>query len=164
MKEPWENLLLTHAESVFKYLLKIGVKKEDAEDIVQESIIKTIECLPQIDVSYLRAWLFKVAIHRYYTLYKQQKRTAFLSDDELTTIQGALNIEEELLQHEQHANLREALQGLQPNFQQLLLMKYFMNLSYKEIANVLDVTESHVKTYLQRARKALRTKWEEFDG
>ena len=42
-------------------------------------------------------------------------------------------------------------------------MKYFMELSYKEISNILDMPESHVKTYLQRARKALRVKWEEFD-
>lgn len=163
MKKNWERLLLAHAEVVFKYLLKIGASKEDAEDMVQEAIMKTIECLHQIEADKLRAWLFKVALHRYYTLYNKQKNQTTLTDADLAQLKSALNVEEQIIVREQHANLREALQGLQPNFHQLLLMKYFMDLSYKEIANILDVSEAHVKTYLQRARKALRNNWEGHD-
>ncbi|MEK4227995.1 RNA polymerase sigma factor [Solibacillus sp. FSL H8-0538] len=163
MKVHWERLLLAHAEVVFKYLLKIGASKEDAEDVVQEAIMKTIECLHQIEVDKLRAWLFKVALHRYYTLYNKKKTVAYFSEEELAQFKSAMDVEEEIILTERDANLREVLQGLPPNFQQLLVMKYFMDLSYKEIAAILDVKEAHVKTYLQRARKALRVKWEEFD-
>lgn len=81
----------------------------------------------------------------------------------MAQFKSAMDVEEEIILTERDANLREVLQGLPPNFQQLLVMKYFMDLSYKEIAAILDVKEAHVKTYLQRARKALRVKWEEFD-
>ena len=73
MNEHLVQLLLTHAQIVFKYLRKIGASKEDAEDVVQEAIVKTIEYIDQVQLDSMRAWLFKVALHRYYTLYKKQK-------------------------------------------------------------------------------------------
>lgn len=161
MNKEWERLLLAHAEVVFKYLIKIGATKEDAEDVVQEAIIKTIECLSTIRHDNLRAWLFKVALNRYYTLYNKQKRATLIGDNEIEKLKIALDdAEQHYLQKEQHAKINEALQGLQPAFQQLLLMKYDMELSYKEIAAILAVSESHVKTYLQRARKAFKKQWE----
>ncbi|MGE8005002.1 RNA polymerase sigma factor [Lysinibacillus sp. NPDC093216] len=161
MNNEWERLLLAHAEVVFKYLIKIGATKEDAEDVVQEAIIKTIECLSTIRHDNLRAWLFKVALNRYYTLYNKQKRTTLIGDDEIEKLKTVLDdAEQHFLQKEKNAKINEALLALQPTFQQLLLMKYDMELSYKEIATILAVSESHVKTYLQRARKAFKKQWE----
>lgn len=162
MDRQWERYLLKEAEIVFKYLIKIGATKEDAEDIVQETIMKTIECLSQINAEKLRAWLFKVALHRYYTLYNKKKTQAFLTDEEISQFQSSINIEEQLILGEQNMKLREALQRLPQNYQQLLVLKYFMELSYKDMAAILDVSENHIRTYLQRARKALRKQWEEF--
>lgn len=161
MKRQWERYLLQEAKIVFKYLIKIGVAKEDAEDIVQEAIIKTIECLSQIEANKLRAWLFKVALNRYYTIYNKKKTQSYLTDEDIQQFQASINIEEQLISKEQYEQLRLALLQLPQQFQQLLIMKYFMDLSYKEIASIIDHSENHVRTYLQRARKALRKKWEE---
>jgi len=161
MKRQWERYLLQEAKIVFKYLIKIGVAKEDAEDIVQEAIIKTIECLSQIEANKLRAWLFKVALNRYYTIYNKKKTLSYLTDEDIQQFQASINIEEQLISREQYEQLRLALLQLPQQFQQLLIMKYFMDLSYKEIASIIDHSENHVRTYLQRARKALRKKWEE---
>lgn len=161
MNKDWEQLLLSHAEVVFKYLLKMGATKEDAEDVVQEAIIKTIECLTTIQSENLRAWLFKVALNRYYTMYNKQKRMTSLGEEDIEKLKSALDdVELQFLQKEQNSKVVEALQELQPVFQQLLLMKYDMDLSYKEIASILAVSESHVKTYLQRARKTFKKQWE----
>lgn len=161
MKRQWERYLLQEAKIVFKYLIKIGVAKEDAEDIVQEAIIKTIGCLSQIEANKLRAWLFKVALNRYYTIYNKKKIQSYLTDEDIQQLQASVNIEEQLISREQNEQLRLALIQLPQQFQQLLIMKYFMDLSYKEIASIIDHSENHVRTYLQRARKALRKKWEE---
>ncbi|GLC90310.1 DNA-directed RNA polymerase sigma-70 factor [Lysinibacillus piscis] len=154
--------MLAQAEVVFKYLLKIGARKEDAEDIVQETIVTTMECLTTIQPEYLRAWLFKVALNRYYTLYNKQQRMTYWGEEELERVSSALaDGEQSYLQKEHNERLYETLQGLQPMFQQLLLMKYDMEFSYKEIATVLAVSEAHVKTYLQRARATFKKRWEE---
>ncbi|MER2190812.1 MAG: RNA polymerase sigma factor [Solibacillus sp.] len=163
MKQPWEGLLLQHAEEVFRYLRKIGATKEDAEDAVQEAIMKTIECIAQIELTHLRAWLYKVAIHRYYTLYKKQKKSIYLTDDDAALLTSNISIEADFLTKERQTTIYNALQKIQPNFQQLLIMKYFSELSYKDMAAILDVSEPHIKTYLQRARKALRKRLEDLD-
>lgn len=161
MKRQWERYLLQEAEIVFKYLIKIGATKEDAEDVVQEAIIKTIECLSQIEATKLRAWLFKVALNRYYSLYSKKKILSYLSEEDIKQFQASINIEEQLISSEQNEHLQQALLQLPPHQQQLLIMKYFMDLSYKEIATIIDRSENYVRTYLQRARKAIRKKWED---
>ena len=147
-------------EQLFRYAyFRLG-NRSDAEDVVQEAIMKTIECISQVQVEKLRAWLFKVALHRYYTLYNKKKSVVLLTDEELALFRSSLNIEQQIIVDEQHEKLRTALQGLSDTFSQLLVMKYFMELSYKEMAAILDVSENHIRTYLQRARKALRKQWE----
>lgn len=161
MTEEWERYLLNEATVVFKYLIKMGVSKEDAEDIVQEAIITTIENMSQIEARKLKAWLFKVALNKYYNLYNKNKKIVCLTDEDLHQIQAAINLDDFLISKEMQVNLRAAIQKLPSNFQQLLIMKYFMEFTYKEMALILDNSDDYVRTYLQRARKALRKKWEE---
>lgn len=162
LKNEWGQLLLEHAKVIFKYLIKIGAVKEDAEDITQETIMKTIECLQQIEPEKMRAWMFRVAIHRYYSLYNKNKSVVMLNHEELELLIPALeHVEKNLLMKEQAIELEAALQELQPKFQQLLILKYYMELSYKEISQIFDVKETFVKTYLQRARKSFKQIWEE---
>lgn len=162
MKNEWGQLLLEHAKVIFKYLIKIGATKEDAEDVTQETIMKTIECLQQIEPGKMRAWMFKVAIHRYYSLYNKNKSFVRLNHEDLELLIPALeHVEKNLLMKEQANELEAALQELQPKFQQLLILKYYMELSYKEISEIFDVKETFVKTYLQRARKSFKKIWEE---
>lgn len=160
MNREWGQLLLEHAQIVFKYLIKIGAAKEDAEDITQETI--TIECLQQIDPKKMRAWMFKVAIHRYYSLYNKNKLIVRLNDDDLERFLPVLeDVENQLLMKEQAHELAIVLQELQPTFQQqLLILKYYTGLSYKEISEILVMKETNVKTYLQRARKSFKRIWE----
>ncbi|SDO25333.1 RNA polymerase sigma-70 factor, ECF subfamily [Psychrobacillus sp. OK028] len=166
MKNEWEQLLLAHAKIVFKYLMKIGARKEDAEDITQETIIKTIECLQQIEPEKMRAWMFKVAIHRYYSLYNKNKTFVHLSEEDLESLKPAIeHVELNLITKEMASEMVDALQELQPTFQQLLILKYYMDFSYKEISEILTMKEATVKTYLQRARNTFKKIWEEkIDG
>src|SRR5690554_6259823 len=115
----WEQLLLEQANIVFKYLMKIGASKEDAEDITQETIMKTIEYLGQIEAGKIRAWMFKVAIHRYYSLYKRQKSMVTITDEDMELFIPALeHVESSLLEKERAKLLTQCLQQLQPTFQQ----------------------------------------------
>lgn len=162
LKNEWEQLLLAHAEIVFKYLIKIGATKEDAEDITQETIMKTIECLGQIEPKKMRAWMFKVAIHRYYTLYNKNKTIVHLNEEDLEKLKPVIeHVELNLLTKEMASELREVIQGLQPTFQQLLILKYYMEFSYREISDILNMKETTIKTYLQRARNSFKKMWED---
>ena len=110
------STLLAHAEVVFKYLLKIGATKEDAEDVVQEAIMKTIECLQQIKANKLRAWLFKVALHRYYTLYNKQKTQTIFTDSELEQFKSAIHVEEQLIIYRARCKFARSIAGTSAKF------------------------------------------------
>ncbi len=156
-----EELLLDEVKVVFKYLLKMGASKEDAEDIVQETLYKAIKNIDSIHQDKVRAWLFKVAINSFYTSYSKKKRSNdyihALPNIELFTE----SIEEKMITKENNNSIYKSLDALKPSYKNLLVLKYFLDLSYKDIAEILEISEANVKVYLYRARNKFKEVWEE---
>lgn len=165
--ETLESLLINEMKIIYKYLVKIGAKKEDAEDIVQDTLCKTIINIDFLDEKKIVSWMFKVSINKYYNLYKKNKKlnkyTCVLDDDVLRKISADTLTEKYILNDEYKEYVNKALYQLKPSYRNLLIMKYFMNLSYKEISNLLDFNEDKVKTYLYRARNNFKKVWEELN-
>lgn len=61
-KEILTELYEDQAKIIYRYLLKCGCHKEDAEEIVQESFIKAIQFIDGVDVKKQTSWIFKVAL------------------------------------------------------------------------------------------------------
>jgi len=161
-KESLEDLLMDEARPVFKYLVKVGASKEDAEDIVQDTLYQAMKYIDSIHEDKVRAWLFKVAINRFYTLYKKQSRLVRLTSEEIEAIKPLMASAEDLFLTEQSkTELIQALNKLKPSYKNLMVLKYFMDLSYKEIAGILEMSEQNVKIYLYRARNTFKQIWEE---
>ena len=161
-KESLEDLLMDEARPVFKYLVKVGASKEDAEDIVQDTLYQAMKYIDSIHEDKVRAWLFKVAINRFYTLYKKQSRIVRLTSEEIEAIKPLMASAEDLFLTEQSkTELIQALNKLKPSYKNLMVLKYFMDLSYKEIAGILEMSEQNVKIYLYRARNTFKQIWEE---
>ncbi|MDW7674698.1 MAG: sigma-70 family RNA polymerase sigma factor [Bacillota bacterium] len=158
--ETLEQLLLDEFKVVFKYLIKMGASKEDAEDIVQETLYKVLKNIDAVHQDRIRAWLFKVAINSYYNLYSKKKRSSeyigTLSNMELF----AESVEDQIVSKERNNEIYEALDLLKPSYKNLLVLKYFLNLPYKDIADILEMSESNVKVYLYRARNKFKEIWE----
>lgn len=85
-----EDLLFDEAKLVFKYLLKMGASKEDAEDIVQDTLYRTIKQIDSIHEDKVRAWLFKVAINNYYNLYHKRKALVQLTSEEIEILKPSM--------------------------------------------------------------------------
>lgn len=155
-----ERLLLDEVKVVFKYLIKMGASKEDAEDIVQETLYKAVKNIDSIHQDKIRAWLFKVSINNYYNLYRKEKRSNAciyaLPKGELF----AESAEDYLLNRNRNDEINAALDLLKPSYKNLLVFKYSLNLSYKDIADILEISESNVKVYLYRARNKFKEIWE----
>lgn len=160
-EETIEQLLLLEAKIVLKYLLKIGASKEDAEDIVQETLYKTLSNIDAIAADKVRAWLFKVAINSYYNLYNKKRKQSNIPADDLQSLQILTgSTEEHFLKEERRKMVQEALGLLKPSYKSLLVLKYFLDLSYKDIADILETKEEQVKVYLYRARNKFKEIWE----
>jgi len=165
--EALESLLSNEIKIIFKYLIKIGAGKEDAEDIIQETLYQAMVNIDAIHEEKIISWMFKVAINKYYNLYNKNKnlnKYVCIADDKiLRKISEETLTEDHILNEEYQTYVNKALNLLKPSYRNLLVLKYFMDLSYKDISKLLDFSEDKVKTYMYRSRNKFREVWEELN-
>lgn len=152
---------------IYKYLIKLGCSPENAEDIVQDTFCKALKYIEGIQADKLSSWLFKVAVNNYYDLCRKNNRHINLSIDEeifKESLTDSKLVEDFILDSEKKKEILEILNSISDIYKNLLLLKYDMGLSYKEIAELLDINENTVKTYLFRAREQFKKVWrDEFE-
>lgn len=158
--ERLKRLYEEKATLIYHYLMKRGASKEDAEEIVQNTFLKAIEYEVHLQ-SNSSAWLFKVALNQFYDVCRKRKRHPSMTLDEqvLKVELKAAGVEELICIQETGVALREQIGEMSETYQNLLLLKYEMNLSYEAIGKLLGMKPETVKTYLYRARNEFKEKW-----
>lgn len=162
-----EKLFANKMNIIYKYLIKIGCNPADAEDIVQDTLLKAVIHLEAINSDKITSWLFKVALNSYYDLGRKNKKFPLVSL-EVEIILNNISTEDHLpekyiLDSEKKKQVSMVLEDLNPIYKNLLVLKYDVGLSYREIAEILDINEQTVKTYLYRAKQKFRDIWGEFN-
>ncbi|MBM4763486.1 sigma-70 family RNA polymerase sigma factor [Bacillus sp. B15-48] len=147
-----DDFLKNKMNMLFRYLLKMGVGEADAQDIIQDTMIKTLSYLGEIPNDKLNAWLFKVAMSRFYDMYRKKKKEIHIpiEPEHLIDEEGPEKI---ILTSEQKNEFNELLDQIRPEYKHILLLKYEFHYSYKEISDTLEMKEETVKTWMYRARK-----------
>ena len=161
-KDVLTNLYSKQASIIYGYLLKHGCRREVAEEIVHDSFVKAIEHFDDVDPQKLSSWIFKVALNNYRNhLSKASAKEELLIDEERFSekFSGDGDIEDILLIRETANEIRVCLNGLKEGYKELLILKYEMELSYKEIGRILGLSEQTVKTYIFRARNKFKRSW-----
>jgi RNA polymerase sigma factor (sigma-70 family) len=146
---------------VYRYLLKFGIPKMDAEDAVQEAAYKYLLYFDSIKNSKIRSWLIRVGLNSYYDQCRKQGRFELNLNEELLKVDIKELPETIFLKKERNSELGKALSQLKPHFQELLLLKYQSGLTYEEISKLLEIRVSSIKTNLFRARKKLEEIYKE---
>jgi len=161
------NLYLRQASIIYRYLLKHGCRKEVAEEIVQDSFVKALEHFEDVNPQKLPAWVLKVALNNYFNYLKKASVKEELLIDAgrfLEKISDDGDVADILTTKETAQEVRDCLNALKKGYQELLLLKYEMELSYTEIGSILGLPEQTVKTYLYRARNEFKRIWRDTYG
>jgi len=144
-------------QMLFKISYRIVNDEEAAEDLAHDSLIKANEkaiTFPSLnDAKY---WLIRVVKNGSlnYVKRKDRERKAYekaLYEDKRTSESG----ETDLLKQESIKKAREALKKLPKNLQEVLMLREYGDMNYKEIGKVLGITEGNVKVRIFRAREQL---------
>ncbi len=158
--EAWGEVYQTLAPLIFRLCRRVLPTREDAEDATAEIFLKAQMHLDQYDATRpFRAWLCRVAAnHCWDELRKRRGRketetTAHLSD---VIESREPSPHEKLLAGETNREIRAALAQLSDRDRMAVTLRYFAELSYEEIAEVLGVTSTFVGVLLLRARHKLR--------
>ena len=149
-----ERLVVEHHQGVYGYAFRLTGRQVDAEDLTQQTFLIAKEKLGQVrEMSKVRSWLFAVA--RSCFLKSRRKRVPWPA----TSVQLDLDRLPERLPPREDIDterLQTALDELPAEFRLVLVMFYFEDCSYKEIAAKLDVPIGTVMSRLSRAKRHLR--------
>jgi RNA polymerase sigma-70 factor (ECF subfamily) len=152
-----DTYLFEIGQQVMYFLQKNGATKHEAEDILQDSFYKILTLSEVLQAEEMKPWLYKVAINQFYDLKKTSKRRREILEQAAATDEPAVtNPELEELGTEASARILEVIDQLKPDYREILLLKYYENLSYDEISVILDISIGGVKKKLDRARKSAR--------
>jgi RNA polymerase sigma factor (sigma-70 family) len=156
------DLYKKQSKIILGYLIKNGCTKEEAEDIVQDSFVKAIQYMDGVSKEKLPSWLFKVAINEFKNRIKKHKKLYYMSidvEDFSNKFAQDGDFTEDILKEEHNIEVKNCLNKLKDGYKDLLILKYSLELSYKEISLLLGIRETVVKTYLYRARKEFEKEW-----
>jgi RNA polymerase sigma-70 factor, ECF subfamily len=154
----WEPLVLAHQEAVFRLLYLLLGDPDDAKDVAQETFLRAWNHIKRFDPTRpLRPWLLSIASN----LASNRRRSAGRYLAALTRAfrnepASSTSTEEKSAQHMQASELWKAVQNLSVPDQQIVYLRYFLDLPVTETAEVLQVAEGTVKSRLSRALERLR--------
>jgi RNA polymerase sigma-70 factor (ECF subfamily) len=130
----------------------------EAEDAAQETFLKAYTHLNTYDPDRkFSSWLLAIASHHCIDRLRQ-RRWGWLSLDELPPWRWLANSsqpEEVVIRREEGGEVRQLLDQLPPHYRATVVLHYWYGLSYQEIAEAMETTESAVKSTLYRARQML---------
>ncbi len=158
--EAWGELYREFAPAIFRFCRRTLPTREDAEDATMEIFVKVREKLVQYDQSRpFTAWLYKVSANHCWDLLRrrrirQDKETGDL--DGLPLEHPDPNQLERLIEQRTSQEVRRALGTLGLRARMALVLRYYSDLSYDEIADALGVRRAFVGVVLLRARHELR--------
>ena len=155
----FEQILFCYEKAIFNYLYHLTSHKQIAEDLTQETFIKLYKNLEKIQPEQnFKAWVYKIATNSAKDFWRKQKAQKELfvefPEDFETILPKDAYYELEL--NESSKEIETALLGLKPEYKTVLLLYYQKELSYAEIAENLNIPINTVKTYIYRAKKALK--------
>ena len=157
----FDVLLNRHKNNVFSYIYFIVRNTELAEDIFQETFVKAIMTIKQgryTENGKFRAWISRIAHNLIIDNFRQEKNEQIISNDE-SEIDLFNNsklsdgtIEDELVKSQILADVKKLIEYLPDNQKEVLILRYYQDLSFKEIA---DITGVSINTALGRMRYAI---------
>ncbi|MBI4548662.1 MAG: sigma-70 family RNA polymerase sigma factor [Ignavibacteriae bacterium] len=165
----FEELFLHHLDALYRTALRLTKKDADAEDLLQETLIKAWKHFHQLqDDSKMRSWLFRILMNTFYNFQSSKKRELPIADVELnedlvSSSLSAVNYDPiEVFEKLMEDEVESALDKLHPEFKAVILLYDIEGLSYEEIAEVCQCSKGTVASRLYRAREILRIKLEKY--
>jgi RNA polymerase sigma-70 factor, ECF subfamily len=158
--DAWGELYRRYAPAIFRFCRRALPTREDAEDATAEIFVKVRQKLSTYDSSRpFTAWLYKVASNHCWDMLRRRRIRQDLETGDVETLpleHPDANQLERLQAEHTSREVRGALAKLPDRARMALILRYFADMSYEEIAETLGVRRAFVGVLLLRARHQLR--------
>jgi RNA polymerase sigma-70 factor, ECF subfamily len=150
----YELLVRKYQSAVFNVLLHMLHREEEARELTQDVFVKAYEHLDAFNFeSKFYSWIYRIAINSAISFRKKQRHLIFTGYFPQLFEETA---DEQMMEKEKNMLLHKAIGRLKSKYKAVVVLRYFQQLSYNEIAEVLHVSESKVKSRLFCSRKLLK--------
>ncbi|MEM7548190.1 MAG: sigma-70 family RNA polymerase sigma factor [Bacteroidota bacterium] len=151
-------LMNRYKDFAFTLSLRILKNREDAEEVVHDSILKALRSLNRFNRnSSFKTWLFRIVHNTSISRLRKNKMNDTVVDSEMFFEKESFYVEEPISEYDIKTVLAKVLETLKAADRALIELFYFENLDLKEVSEVLSLSEANVKVKLFRIRKKLAT-------
>jgi len=169
--EKYSFIVEKYEKKLLSYILKkTSLSLEDAENLLQDIFIKVYENINSYNEDYtFNSWIYKITYNYLVDNYKKEKNKKLKTDslDEILWNTENLsllnfledknqNIENNLHKKELFKILIKSLNEIDEKYKDVLVLKYFENLKYSEISDILKISINTIKTLVSRWQKKLK--------
>jgi RNA polymerase sigma-70 factor (ECF subfamily) len=158
----FEQLAMPLFDQLYNHACWLTGDRADGEDLVQETYAKALKGFASFaEGTNLRAWMFRILRNAFLNSRAglAAQKTGYLEDEEIRpdeAVADEVTPEMILLRNESQETVFAALESLQVGHREIILLSDVDEMSYREIAQVLDVPVGTVMSRLSRARASLR--------
>ena len=157
--ELYREIVRRYQQKLYRYLRYLTNQPDEAEDLVQDVLIKAYRNLFGFDIKRKSSsWVYRIAHNEGLNYIKRvQKRKGVSFEDRSAPVLSDHNSpEDELAREEMRRNVHECLDELEPKYREPLILYYFEDKSYREISDVLRVPIGTVGTLISRGKGILK--------
>ena len=156
----FEQLYVLYADDLFNYGRRLGVPKDNMDDIIHDVFLNLMLKSPDLSkIENLRSYIFGAVHNKIIDIHRLTKksntRLVFLEIEDSEPIEDR---EKHLVVKKLEDMLNTHIQSLSESQRTALILRYFQNLSYKEIAQILNCTPHAARKFVSKAIASLRKK------
>jgi len=154
----WDEIARDHVGFMYSVAYRLAGNQSDAEDVVQEALIRVKRGLERYSPGSLHGWLARIVTNVFLDETRRRKRRpqTHLPDDPDRVIEGGPAADEALAMVSLPDHIQDALAGLTEEFRQAVVLCDVAGLSYDEIAAQVGVPVGTVRSRVHRGRMRLR--------
>jgi RNA polymerase sigma-70 factor (ECF subfamily) len=148
-----------YEQKLLRYGTKFLARTEDIEDMVQDIFVSAYRNIQSFDSSLrFSPWIYRIAHNAFVNGLRQNKRgPVYMDFDTLLAHQVYEDqAETERDQKDMRALIDRGLQGMSAKYQEILVLHYFEEMAYKDIADILQIPIGTVSVRMRRAKEALK--------
>ena len=157
--EAFEAVIQPHQSHLLRLTYVVTGNREDAEDALQETLLHAYQALPRFrgDAAFA-TWLHRIALNTTRNWIRSQARA---SSERIGTRMSCVcashspDAEAQLLARERRSILRSAILKLPQHYREAILLRHYRDMSYEQMAQVLDVPLGTVRSRIAQGRKLI---------
>lgn len=147
-RSAFEEVVRQYSQPLYWHIRRMVLDHDDANDILQNVLIRAWTGIDSFrGECKLRSWLFRIASNECYTFLTQQQNrlTVSMDDDESNSVASQLEADEYFDGSQLQARLQEAIATLPPRQRQVFNMRYYDEMKYEDMAEILETSIGALK-------------------